>query len=224
MFVAIPLSFHFFPVDGIIVTSLNTELNPIIATSDLQKGDVIEYFDGDKITEIYNLSYALQGYEPGDEVVLGTQRGDIPITLGPHPLNSSVPVIGINLEARVVPRYTSSTMRPVNAFMEFLLGLPSKALGMNNDRFTWIEYFYIAMSPLKLAGVLTLINVFSLGLGTANLIPAWIFDGGRMMNIVARRVTGKEKSAREIMHWLSLLFILFLLALVFVPMFRAMML
>jgi len=221
MFVAIPLSFHMFPVNGITITSLNTDLNPFISNSDLQEGDIIHTFNGVEVIEIYNLSSALSNLTPGDAIVVGTDRGNVPINLGEHPLNASVPVIGINLEARIVPRYQSPTMKPVNELMKFVLGVPSKALGVNNDRFTWREYFFIAMSPLKLAGILTLINVFSLGLGTANLIPAWIFDGGRMMGIVTKRVTKKEKIAREIMHWISLFFIVFLLALLFVPMIRA---
>lgn len=220
MFVFLPLSYYMFSVDGIGVTKLNPETNPLITESDLAVGDIITSIDSVQIIDFDDLSDELGNKSPGDTIIIDTQNGVKNVTLWANKLNASYPVIGINLKANLKERYTQFWMTPINVLAKFLLGTPSRALGLNNDQFTWREYLFIALSPLREAGVFVLITVFSIGLGTANLIPVAILDGGRMAEIGLGSLF-RKRNAKKIMRLINIVLGIFLLLLVFVPIIRS---
>jgi len=65
-------------------------------SSGLQAGDVVTSINGTRITSINDLRQYMSNVVPGQEIVVGTQRGSFPVTTGVDQTNSSHALIGIS--------------------------------------------------------------------------------------------------------------------------------
>ncbi|MGA8904700.1 MAG: site-2 protease family protein [Candidatus Bathyarchaeia archaeon] len=65
-------------------------------SSGLQDGDVVTSINGTRITSINDLRQYMSNVIPGQEIVVGTQRGNFPVTTGMDQTNSSHALIGIS--------------------------------------------------------------------------------------------------------------------------------
>jgi membrane-associated protease RseP (regulator of RpoE activity) len=64
--------------------------------SGLQAGDVLITINGTKVSSIADLRNYMSSVTPGQEIVVGTQRGNFPIKTGADTTNSSHALIGIS--------------------------------------------------------------------------------------------------------------------------------
>ena len=78
---------------GVSVGSVPTNLPAF--SSGVQAGDVVTAINGTKISSITDIMKFMGGVKPGQEIVLGTQRGTFPVRTVADPSNSSHALIGI---------------------------------------------------------------------------------------------------------------------------------
>jgi membrane-associated protease RseP (regulator of RpoE activity) len=78
---------------GVSVGSVPTNLPAY--SSGIQAGDVVTAINGTKISAITDIMQFMSSVKPGQEVLLGTQRGTFPVKTAVDPTNSSHALIGI---------------------------------------------------------------------------------------------------------------------------------
>jgi len=78
---------------GVSVGSVPTNLPAF--SSGVQAGDIVTAINGTRISSITDIMKFMGGVKPGQEVVLGTQRGTFPVRTAADPSNSSHALIGI---------------------------------------------------------------------------------------------------------------------------------
>jgi membrane-associated protease RseP (regulator of RpoE activity) len=78
---------------GVSVGSVPTNLPAF--SSGVQAGDVVTAINGTRISTITDIMKFMGGVKPGQEIVLGTQRGTFPVRTVADPSNSSHALIGI---------------------------------------------------------------------------------------------------------------------------------
>ena len=152
------------------------------------KGVIIK-INGYRVNNNEALKKELLKYQPGDKITItmfdieNKNNRDYEIILAENPKNKSIPYIGITMvtqQGSIIGKVKSTLMffRDPNTYYA--------------PKFTpdFIEFIYY------LLWWITFIN-FSVAL--ANMLPAWIFDGGRFFYITILAIVKKEKIAKKIM-------------------------
>ncbi len=108
------------------VTIGSVPANLPAGSSGLQAGDIVTSLNGTQISSITDLQHFMSAVVPGQEVVIGTQRGTFNVKTGPDQNNSTHALIGIGGLADdivYVPKYSgfSSDFPPVLLHAEFWL-------------------------------------------------------------------------------------------------------
>ncbi|PIN80396.1 hypothetical protein COV13_03675 [Candidatus Woesearchaeota archaeon CG10_big_fil_rev_8_21_14_0_10_32_9] len=201
---ATSLAINMYSLDGIKVTGFVNESDVLEGgrLQSLQQGEIIHYVNNVEVKNIYNLSHVLENASPGDSVLLGTNFGNKTIMLGTSPDNSSHAYIGIFLSHHIIGN---------NAVVD-------------NVVFSSV-YFWIFGNPFSLSfndatGLIGWIFLISIGVGIVNLLPLGPMDGGRMYLIVLEKIF-KKKTALKIWANTASFLLFALIALVFVPIIRA---
>lgn len=168
----------------------------------LEKGEIITSLNNETIITSRDLIENLQNYTPQDEITLITNKGEKTITLGADPRNESIAYMGIYLDNH----------------------LEGKNKIAKNQIFTK-TYFWVVGNPYSLnmnqnLGVLWLIFILSFGIGIVNLLPIGALDGGRMFFLVLKNKLG-EKKATKILSKISIILIITIIILVFIPIIKA---
>jgi len=106
-------------------------------SSGLQDGDVVTSINGTRITSINDLRQYMSNVIPGQEIVVGTQRGSFPVTTGVDQTNSSHALIGISgLTDNIVynPKVPglSSDFPPILQHAEFWLSIVLVSVALIN--------------------------------------------------------------------------------------------
>jgi membrane-associated protease RseP (regulator of RpoE activity) len=113
----------------------------------------------------------------------------------------------------------TTTVHPDNPRMGYLgvIGVHS-VTRLKNDASI---FKFLDSSAIIASTLLLWVYILSLGIGLANLLPLGPVDGGRMLQTALHKTTGSEKKGNMIWHKVTLLTILILLILLFVPIFRS---
>ena len=142
-------------------------------------GDTIRKIDNSNITFIEDLSDFLQNRTPGQNVLLETDKGNYSVVLGASPKNASSAQLGIQL-------VQNKGIKPEVA-AKFGYFLPNALV--------WIT------------GLFWWLYLLNLGIGIFNLVPVGPIDGGRMVYVsLLKRY--KEKKAKKITNWISIIFLM----------------
>ncbi|MEW6592387.1 MAG: site-2 protease family protein [Candidatus Hadarchaeota archaeon] len=148
-----------------------------------------------------NFSNYLSRSSPGENIILGTDRGDYPLTLAGQ---ENVGTIGV----------LTITSTPHSAYLNPLQVLGS-AIGVFLGAPVFHPFVYDAIVPWVLIDVLKWLFVLNIGVGLFNLLPAKPLDGGYLFEALLEGKASKER-ARKIAKVFSFL-VLFLILVNLVP-------
>jgi membrane-associated protease RseP (regulator of RpoE activity) len=135
----------------------------------------------------------LDSVSPGDQVVLGTDKGDYTVTTkqNPNDATSTKGYLGVKLRQHTTPKLAAAWFAgAITVFTQF------------NELVLWII-------------------ILSLGIGLANLLPLGPVDGGRMLQLASRQIVGDEKRGDLWWKRISIATLLVLLVLLLVPIGKA---
>lgn len=147
---------------------------------------VITAIDGKKINQASELRTYLASHKPGDSISITTfdtetkENKNYEVVLGKNPLNESLPYVGI---ATLLPQ-TSILGKIKSAFMFFRDPNVYYAPKFSPNLVEFIYYLIWWLAFINLSVAL------------ANMLPAWIFDGGRFFYISVLAIVKKEKIAK----------------------------
>ena len=150
-------------------------------------------------TSLGALQRTLQEFRPGDTINISTNKNVHEIELVGHPQDENWSYLGVSLYQQVSGN---------NNFLESIK----------------TPYFWFVGKPYSTTideslGLLGWIFILTLGIGLVNLLPIGPVDGGRMFYLALRRFLS-EKTATWIWTKVSLLLVLFIIILIFVPIIR----
>ena len=175
---------------GLIINEANNTLLP---------GDILTEVNGNQIRTINDLQILMQNTTPGQQLNITTLNEVKQINLLQNPFNESRGYLGVVIEQRISSQ---------NHFMETIKPV----------------YFWIFGNPYGTGfdsslGLLGWIFALSLGIGLVNLLPIGPVDGGRMFYLTLTNYL-KEKTALQIWTKTSLLLVVIIVLLIFVPIIR----
>ncbi|MEM4260334.1 MAG: site-2 protease family protein [Candidatus Woesearchaeota archaeon] len=174
----------------------------------MQDDDIISMIDNTKITTVADLSNVLETKKGGDKIVIITNASTYyNVTLGSIKRENQLCFIC----NKVLPSYFTKEKAQLGVDVyqvaELRKDIIQKYGQFSIDVFLW---FMILLSYLY---------IFNIGVGTFNLLPLPIVDGGRMFYLGMNHWFGKEK-AMHITKYVYIFFVLILLLLVFFAFFR----
>lgn len=170
--------------------------------SSFEEGEIIYSIDGVQVSNVFNLTSALQNVSPGDVVLLQTNKGTKPLIISSNPQNESQPYMGIYLNQHVKGNNKVSESKVFSAVYFWLFGNPYD-LRFNQG-----------------LGLIGWIFIISLGIGIVNLLPLGPMDGGRMY-ILALEKFFEKKKAERIWSVTSFVLVFCLIVLILVPIAKA---
>jgi membrane-associated protease RseP (regulator of RpoE activity) len=191
------LSFVFVPIQGSMTNPAGFTFNSYAGenmafeTAQISPGTIITEIDGISTLTFQAFSDEFQVKKPGDIVNVGTNSGDVKVTLASNPDNEKKPFLGIR-EIR----------NEVSVKSEYSSGF-SKAI-----------YLIISWAT----GFMRWLFLLSFGIGLFNLLPLPIVDGGRMAQVFLHKWKGIEIGERRYRK-ISLFFLVLLLVNLFLPLF-----
>ncbi len=175
------------------------------------KGVIIGIND-DEIKTYNDANIYLSDLKPGDKITLITKNGNnivekYNITLAADYMNESRGIIGT---AIIAQRYSS-------------LGRIINFLGGNfRESYTYYEPKSNPELVIFIYNLFWWIVIINISVALSNMLPAFIFDGGRFWYLTVLAITKKEKIAKSVFKvftWALLFFFIFLMLLWFKGMF-----
>ncbi len=130
----------------------------------IQPDEIITGIEGKPVTHLANLTGVLEGYKPGQRVVVKTNISAYTVELGKNPKDASKAYVGMSSRQYVEPKKEF-----VSAYGSFV---PAAI--------TWV------------LGLLYWLFVLNLGIGLFNLMPIGPIDGGRMLKLACQRIHVKK--------------------------------
>jgi membrane-associated protease RseP (regulator of RpoE activity) len=181
-----------YSAEGASLTNVTSDSPAAIAG--LEPGMVITSVDGTQVRTQQDLSEQLTGVRPGQEVMFGVGDEQIVVTTAVQPddADSNRGYFGIFMGTEYEAKHEGWWFAPVSAVVDWLFLLTK-----------WVF-------------------LLSLGLGLANLLPIGPIDGGRMVQLAAREVTGDEKRGDAWWRNISIVALVVVLVAFLVPILRAM--
>lgn len=144
--------------------------------SGLEAPFIIESIDETQINGFEDFVNITSTLSVGDDIILGTDKGNYDIVLVSNPDNESVPFFGIlNMEENLVFKENYSYLEPFSGV---------------------IEWFKMLIMWLFL---------ISIGIGMFNLLPLGPVDGGRMFYTLMLGVLGTESRAKKALLFTSVI-------------------
>ena len=182
-FIVSPIANAMIEANGVKVSDYVRENGPFPAElSGIKIGEIIQEVNGIPTPYRENLSMVLKSKKPNDIVTIKTDISSYKIKLAKNPENESLAYIGAYLEqdTRIKENIKAS-------YGEFL-----------PDAVIWIY------------GLLIILFILNLGIGVFNLAPIGPLDGGRMLQLVLRRIFDKEKGDK-VWNYIGLFFLILIL-------------
>jgi len=179
IFVLLIMIFVFTPFLGLIYDSDGISVSGFVQNGSMYESGIelpftIVSLDGYEILSLQDFVDETLDMKPGDEVVVGTDKGDYTVTLGSNPENESLPYFGImGLENNLVLEDNWKFLDPVDGI------------------FDWLQL------------LLMWLFMISIGIGLFNLLPLGPVDGGRMLHSLAL-VFFSAKVSKKILLFFSL--------------------
>lgn len=173
IFILLLMLFVFTPLLGVVYESNGIFVNGVVDgyavnESGLDAPFIIESIDENEINNFNDFIVINSNLNVGQEIVLGTDKGEYNIILSENPNNSSAPFFGIvGMEENYVFKENYSYLTPFDGTIE------------------WIRM------------LLMWLFMISIGVGLFNLLPLGPVDGGRMFYVLMLGVLGKESYANR---------------------------
>lgn len=191
-FLVIPLLLYMTVPTGVEVASVTP--NYPAANASIAQGTVVTSVNGVTVTTYDEFSKQLDVVKPGDAVSMKTDKGDYTVITMQNPTDaaSTKGFLGLSLKPRRDPKVSGVL------FNGLLISL------------TWFKE------------LLYWLFLLSLGLGLANLLPLGPVDGGRMLQLSCRQITGDKKRGDWWWKKISIATLILLIILLVIPIFKAM--
>ena len=142
----------------------------------LHVNDTIVAIDGMPVLQAASFSEALAAAKPGQEIIISTKRANLSAKLGSHPENASKAFLGVSVQQ----------LKRIKPEL-------SEAYGILPDVAIW------------LLGLLFWLWMLNLGVGLFNLAPIGGLDGGRMSQLLLRKILS-QPTADKLWRGLSFFF------------------
>ena len=163
--------------NGANITEISND--SVISGMNISAGDTISRIDGMNISYVDDFVAAMQNRTPGEEIDIGTNRGNYSVVLGKNPKNDSKAYLGV-------------------------------AVGQNRDIKPKVKEKFGSFAPnaaMWIIGLFWWLYLLNVGIGIFNLVPVGPIDGGRMVYVsLLKRY--REKRAKRIANWISIIFLL----------------
>src|SRR3989344_1872314 len=179
IFVLLAMMFIFAPFLGMIYDSNGISVSGFIEDSAMNQSGIelpftIISLNDNQILTIKDFVNETSYLNPGDEIVVGTDKGDYNIVLGNNPENESLPYFGIiGLQENLILKDNLSFLNPIEGGFE------------------WFQLLFMWLF------------LISVGVGLFNLLPLGPVDGGRMIYSLGL-IFFSEKVAKRILLFASL--------------------
>lgn len=179
IFVLLAMMFIFAPFLGMIYDSNGISVSGFIEDSAMNQSGIelpftIISLNDNQILTIKDFVNETSYLNPGDEIVVGTDKGDYNIVLGNNPENESLPYFGIiGLQENLILKDNLSFLNPIEGIFE------------------WFQLLFMWLF------------LISVGVGLFNLLPLGPVDGGRMIYSLGL-IFFSEKVAKRILLFASL--------------------
>ena len=179
IFVLLAMMFIFTPFLGMIYDSNGISVSGFIEDSAMNQSGIelpftIISLNDNQILTIKDFVNETSYLNPGDEIVVGTDKGDYNIVLGNNPENESLPYFGIiGLQENLILKDNLSFLNPIEGGFE------------------WFQLLFMWLF------------LISVGVGLFNLLPLGPVDGGRMIYSLGL-IFFSEKVAKRILLFASL--------------------
>lgn len=203
------------------VADITTNYHEYYGIADIKNDKVALYFDspairneivgaineinGKKVMSLEGLSKELERYNPGDKIEIKTNLNDEifthEIVLGENPNEPGKAYLGI---AFMKGFGENSLKTDINHFLSASM---KKQLYIKSGIYYKANYPGISEFVYYLFWWIIMINFL---VALFNMIPAWIFDGGRFFYLTIWGITGKENFGKKVLQLLSYLFLLML--------------
>ncbi|MGC9001794.1 MAG: RIP metalloprotease RseP [Dictyoglomus sp.] len=205
--------------------------NKPASVSGILPGDRILYIDGKKIEDISDAVKLITGSikSPGEkrEIEIKVERDGKLVNIKVVPEWSEERKGGIiGIVFKTVPKRYSLPTAVKNGFLMFINALilifyVFKALfngvqGVSIAGPIGIAKMTGEVASMGLIYYLNFLGVLSVQLGVFNLLPIPALDGGRILFVIIEKIRGKpiETKKEEMVHWIGLLILLFLMIIV----------
>jgi len=173
IFVLTPAMGAVYDTDGVSV-STTMEGYPMNTTG-IEVPFIVYSINDEEVLDVVQFFNVSESLVPGDEVTLGTDKGDYIIVLVENPENASKAFFGVSGFAQETKL---------------------------NDGYEWVEKYEGIIEWFMLLYIwLFLINV---GIGLFNLLPLGPVDGGRMFYILTFVLFKDKEKAQKALVWISL--------------------
>ena len=179
IFVLLAMMFIFAPFLGMIYDSNGISVSGFIEDSAMNQSGIelpftIISLNDNQVLTIKDFVNETSYLNPGDEIVVGTDKGDYNIVLGNNPENESLPYFGIiGLQENLILKDNLSFLNPIEGGFE------------------WFQLLFMWLF------------LISVGVGLFNLLPLGPVDGGRMIYSLGL-IFFSEKVAKRILLFASL--------------------
>lgn len=161
----------------------------------------ITEINGEKVKNINELGKVLEKYEPGDKIIVRTERRNnvtnYEITLGENPQKPGNAWIGIILVAEKPSGLGGKITSLISSFKDSNTYYVSKI-----GEFGWFIYY-----------LLWWLVIISISVALVNMLPMGIFDGGRFFYLTILSITGSERAAKHSFKLLTKIFLFLLFVL-----------
>jgi len=186
IFVMSPVIGGLYDADGLTVNTV-MEGYPM---EDIEVPFTIQSVNGEDSLDVVSFLEATESLKPGDEVLLGTDKGDHTVVLAENPENSSKGFFGVS-----------------GFGQETVL----------KEKYSWLGW---AEGVIQWVVLLTIwLFLINIGIGLFNLLPLGPVDGGRMFYATSLALFKDEKKAHKAYVWISL-FVLGLIVINMLPWFQ----
>ncbi len=158
----------------------------------LRTGDVIVKLNDVALSSVVNITSLLNVSSPGGELQVETINRSLSVVLGANPKNASRAYLGIQAKPFLVPK------------PDFVS-----------------KYGALTPSALKwFVGLIFWLFMLNIGIGLFNLLPIGPLDGGRMFQLVCFKFFKNKLTALKVWSWVSIFFVVVILANLFVGILR----
>lgn len=186
-----PVTASMIEFDGVLVTDFVGNGLPA-EKAGMGNDEIIKEIDGVKTDYLMNFSNILADKKPGDVVAIKTDKGEYDIKLAENPDDKSKGYLGVYVQQS---KKAKDSIR--NKFGDWPVDVMLWLFGL----FYWMF-------------------ILNLGVGLFNLVPIGPIDGGRMLQLVLRKILPEEKADR---WWKSIgiLFLFLILINIFLAIFKS---
>ncbi len=181
----------------------------------VESGVLLESVDDFVIRTSVDLTNALAGYAPGDEVVVGFNGFNKSFVLNSHPVNEEWAYLGVTV---------SPVVSGKNVFLDFLRPVYFWLFGNIHGA---VDVPLVGLILFKLFGGFGFVSFglfdwifhLSIGIGLVNLLPIGPVDGGRMF-LLSLRQFFSEKVSHRVWGLVSYVLLVLVIILIFFPLLR----